>query len=411
MPGSLKVRGASDATQQARTLSSREWDINTTHQRPHMSNGVDAGGMPIPNADDIINAEYLAETSGGTDTITLTLNRAPSAYATHQRFHFKAANTNTGSATLNVNGLGAKTIKKKNVEGGTLVVLAAGDIIQDGVYTVTYNGTDFILEAIDGGGLQNVSQGDLNTSTGSVSSTSSTGANLTLPGGDYGFYPTTSSGGDAGNANETSARIFYNADQGAVSTATYIHLVGNTQKAMTAYQRYITSSPPFDMGDGEAGGFIFLQLDKNKNVISYYCADVPPWGYNGPTDIRACYQCPLSGKKYRKTHKKRTLEQVLDGVPSEEVLEEITQEIKNADMGLLPTPFAAVPKDHTVVMLDPMDGKIRDLIEYQNQGGGEDITGALKRGLITADGRDLKRAGPKGVKIKKLKFKNSRVGS
>lgn len=84
-------------------------------------------------------------TAGGTgDVLTLTPSTALSAYGLGQRFAFLASATNTVSPTLNISGLGAKTIKAQN--GSALV---AGDITSGRVYTVTYNGTDFIMiEAI-----------------------------------------------------------------------------------------------------------------------------------------------------------------------------------------------------------------------------------------------------------------------
>jgi hypothetical protein len=84
-----------------------------------------------------------AGTSSGTDTITATLSPAITAYVTGQRYHFKAGGTNTGAATLNLNSVGAKDIKK-GADGAT--ALAAGDITEDGIYSVIYDGTAFQLE-------------------------------------------------------------------------------------------------------------------------------------------------------------------------------------------------------------------------------------------------------------------------
>lgn len=53
------------------------------------------------------------------------------------------ANTVTGP-TLNLNSLGAKTIKKRD-SGGTKVALAAGDYNASGPFDFEYDGTDFIL--------------------------------------------------------------------------------------------------------------------------------------------------------------------------------------------------------------------------------------------------------------------------
>lgn len=56
---------------------------------------------------------------------------------------FGAGFSNTGAATLNVDGTGATTIKKNGVSG--LVDVALGDIIVGESYQVEYNGTYFVL--------------------------------------------------------------------------------------------------------------------------------------------------------------------------------------------------------------------------------------------------------------------------
>jgi hypothetical protein len=53
-----------------------------------------------------------ATSTGAVNTYAITLSPAPTAYVAGQKFTFKANLANTGTATLNVNGLGAKTIKK-----------------------------------------------------------------------------------------------------------------------------------------------------------------------------------------------------------------------------------------------------------------------------------------------------------
>lgn len=82
--------------------------------------------------------EYYAET-GAADAYVITPQPAITAYATGQKFSFKATNANTTTSTLNINGLGAKTIKK--LGGGTN--LAANDILAGMIVTVRYDGTNF----------------------------------------------------------------------------------------------------------------------------------------------------------------------------------------------------------------------------------------------------------------------------
>lgn len=52
------------------------------------------------------NGSYLyAEDAGANDTYVITLVPAITAYTTGMRILFKAATSNTGACTLNVNGL------------------------------------------------------------------------------------------------------------------------------------------------------------------------------------------------------------------------------------------------------------------------------------------------------------------
>jgi len=150
MSTQVQHRGAAQATQEARTLVAREIDFNTTDWRMCVHNGTTAGGVPHANCFDVQNQEWTYAAASGTNTITATYAKAPAAYQAGQKFSFKAANTNSGSATLNVNSLGAKTIKK--VSNGALTTLASGDIVSGVIYEVTYDGTDMLLGAGSGGG-------------------------------------------------------------------------------------------------------------------------------------------------------------------------------------------------------------------------------------------------------------------
>lgn len=83
--------------------------------------------------------QYAAD-AGSSDSYAVTLTPAPPAYFTGMVINFKANTVNTGAATLNVNSLGAKTIKKQyNID------LADGDIKANSIVTVVYDGTNFQL--------------------------------------------------------------------------------------------------------------------------------------------------------------------------------------------------------------------------------------------------------------------------
>ena len=86
-------------------------------------------------------------TATGTNAKTITLDPAPTSYYDGLCFAFKNATQNTGAVTINVNGLGAKAVKKPNGND-----VAAGNLKAGSVYTVRYNGTNFILQGSDSSG-------------------------------------------------------------------------------------------------------------------------------------------------------------------------------------------------------------------------------------------------------------------
>ena len=133
--------------------------------------GLSAVDLSILSGDNsAVPSLYLtrAENSSiGTNTATLTVTPSVRAYVQGLTITFKAGGTNTGATTINVNSAGAKSIKRP--DGAEL---SAGDITSGQMYTITYDGTDFILVAglvPDGTVLQVV-----NTQTGAVSTGTTT---------------------------------------------------------------------------------------------------------------------------------------------------------------------------------------------------------------------------------------------
>jgi len=116
-------------------------------------------GQTVPGVDDFNRIEGNIETLGrydrapgygtatGTNAKSITLNPAPGSYYDGLCFAFKNATQNTGAVTINVNGLGTKAIKKPNGKD-----LVPGNLKAGSVYTVRYNGTNFILQGSDAAG-------------------------------------------------------------------------------------------------------------------------------------------------------------------------------------------------------------------------------------------------------------------
>ena len=79
-------------------------------------------------------------TVAGTDTITGTVSPSLTAYTAGQIFSFIVGTTNTGAVTLNIDGLGAKSVTRTGA-----IALVAGGMVTGQVALVEYDGTRFQL--------------------------------------------------------------------------------------------------------------------------------------------------------------------------------------------------------------------------------------------------------------------------
>lgn len=111
---------------------------------------VVAGFDKLPNPD-LINqaAQTYADDTGAANAYVVSLPKAPQAYTAGLTITMRAANANTGASTINVDGLGAKTIKRYS--GDPLI---AGDILVGQLVVLGYDGTDFRLVGVHGGEVE-----------------------------------------------------------------------------------------------------------------------------------------------------------------------------------------------------------------------------------------------------------------
>jgi hypothetical protein len=111
----------------------------------------DPGGTPASRKVTLANLFAAFQTwlfgadAGSTDSYAVTLSPAPSAYVTGQAYRFKANTVNTGAATVDFNGLGAKTIKK--AQGGITTDLDTNDIRAGQWVDVVYDGTNMQMQS------------------------------------------------------------------------------------------------------------------------------------------------------------------------------------------------------------------------------------------------------------------------
>ena len=116
----------------ATNLNMNNYEINNLSNPVNQSDAVNA--LTIQNG-----TLTYAQDIGSGNSYAVTLSPAPTSYVIGMVVNFIAASSNlTGGCTLNVNGLGAKSIKKQlNVDP------VANDILSGMGVTVMYDGTNF----------------------------------------------------------------------------------------------------------------------------------------------------------------------------------------------------------------------------------------------------------------------------
>lgn len=160
---------------------------------------VNSAGTASPITSGFV-AGYAAD-AGANDAYAVTLSPAPAALTAGLVVHFKANTANTGNATLNVNGLGAKNILKNHDQ-----TLSDGDIEAGQIVTVVYDGTQFQMQ----------SQRGLTTGTGAeVHATSPTLVTPALTG-----TPTAPTAAHGTNTTQLATTAFVQTEVTAVGIAT-----------------------------------------------------------------------------------------------------------------------------------------------------------------------------------------------
>lgn len=100
-----------------------------------------------PEKDHIWDSSGQINSTGSANAYVITTAEAITGYIQGMPpIRFKANFGNSGSATANVNGLGAVTLKKN----GGATDLASGDIVSGGVYTLIHDGTNFQVLELNG---------------------------------------------------------------------------------------------------------------------------------------------------------------------------------------------------------------------------------------------------------------------
>lgn len=300
--------------------------------------------------------------------------------------------------------------------------LGAGQILTTITTTALYENPIAIAEgaagaprivsgAIDWSSVSNdIGQAQLKTAIGSASDSGSGSTHALVswvpPGGTWGFVPQGESDTNSSNNNWTVGWRDRTGSNGISWTQPIFRVesndvTGGGTETARARQRYVSSSPPYDLGDGEVGHFVEVHVQANGHIRQISESPDPPWAYNGPTDIRP-HGYDKQGRPFRwERRPEMTMADVQSGRASmpeyiaalaeaESECVEITQAIKNADMHLVPR--SILNPSGTACLLDPpATHDLRAL--YQE---GEDLHHIIREGYIKI-GDSCERCGPPGV--------------
>lgn len=282
-----------------------------------------------------------------------------------------------------------------------------------------------------------VAQSKLKSTTGDVTvavasnGTDNSGYTGVLPGGQYGLLPTVFVD------NNTMGTFYGRPESSPVSTSetalrVFFRVVGGDSPAtynFTARQRYITSSKPYNLGNGDIPRWFFvLRDDASGKVEGLYDADDPPWAYNGPTTTN-----PL-GRLLHLAQRSEKLKDVLRVSsrreayftalaeahsmllsPDPEVQARvraildtpITQDEKHADMPLIPHPWVGMDlAGKSVVLIDPT-GPICEKLWLAKTYGGDDLVEIFFKGHLDIDSTPCGVNSPPGVMAVGCRWRNT----
>lgn len=284
-------------------------------------------------------------------------------------------------------------------------------------------------DAIGQAEMQNgaVGQNELKTDTGNqffqLTGTGPIAFRAFLPAGQYGYYPETWFENSTGNSGTLVLSMIAAVATNLIHTE-YRARIGilrfnggsggtNLQTDCNIRQRFSIASPPFNIGDGDIDNFTFVKINSSGKVVAAWSASVPPWAYNGPTDIKPDLVLKSYGgalKKFKRVIVERPVPPWEGGCEKRYVagpgkkLKEIDHEMKNKDMTLIPHPWEldALDKD-SIVLLDPCG--MADHFNMINNNE-ESVSRLINQGNIVIKDEVAGNA-PPGVKIVKCAWKNT----
>ncbi len=168
-------------------------------------------------------------------------------------------------------GIGTTAPAQKLSVAGTVESTTGGFKFPDATVQTT---------AASGVANASISQSKLKTTTGSAGVGSCGTGNVTLPGGEYGFYPQVY---HTGSGPSLTAHISSDVITGTAATIIHLAPWSNSCSGVGyAVQRYVQASPPYFIEGYYIKHFLYALWNKTTGSISVmYEAEEPPWENNG----------------------------------------------------------------------------------------------------------------------------------
>lgn len=279
---------------------------------------------------------------------------------------------------------------------------ATGTVYFDGMII----GRTYVVEPLIGPGA--VSQSKLKTSTqeGSVNADSgSASSNMTLTGGMYclaGWQEkVTGSGGGGVSGYPTWG--FGEGESTYASRVTLNIVSPSGNNTFYLNMRYVQASPPYEpyRANDAVPLFVFALVERSTGRVFSTCtAEDPPWANNGPTIINplgwlaqlANSRIPQNASFAARMEAWADVDEWIGdprngpAIAAEMVRNKFDQATKNADMVLIPHPFARFDKaKYVVVVINPRDDRVCRGLRARHKYGGDSIAEALHGGHIIID--------------------------
>lgn len=160
---------------------------------------------------------YVGTVGGTGDAITLTPNPAITAYGAGLKLRFVAAASNTGAVTVDVSGLGVKSLTKHDG-----AALSASDIVSGQLVEIVYDGVAFRLTSSNGSvvnattaTITTVNATTDNVTTANITTLNAGTTNVT---GVLSIKPTTNASIELGRIDGVASTPFINFHSGATVT-------------------------------------------------------------------------------------------------------------------------------------------------------------------------------------------------